>query len=199
MMNRRQKLSRISGALAVTAIIGLLAAPAAQSHGYIGGSSSQLIARAAMPGNTGLGAVQYEPQSIEGPKGFPAQGPADGTLASGGNTRFSELDQQSSTRWVKNQVTNRTVSVAWNYTALHATTKWEYYITKQGWNQNAPLSRSSLELIKTVPYDGSLPVQGQTHTFTIPADRTGYHVIYAVWVVDNTANAFYNAIDVSIQ
>ncbi|MEV7973444.1 lytic polysaccharide monooxygenase [Cellulomonas sp. NPDC089187] len=198
-MNRRQKIGSAVTALAVAGALGLAAAPAAQSHGYIGGSNSQLIARAAMPGNTGLGAVQYEPQSIEGPKGFPAQGPADGTLASGGNTRFSELDQQSSTRWVKNQVTNRTVDVAWNYTALHATTKWEYYITKPGWNQNAPLTRSSLELIKTVPYNGALPVQGEKHTLTIPADRTGYHVIYAVWVVDNTTNAFYNTIDVTIQ
>jgi predicted carbohydrate-binding protein with CBM5 and CBM33 domain len=198
-MNRRQRLTSAAAAVAVTAGLGFAAAPAAWSHGYIGGSSSQLIARAAMPGNTGLGAVQYEPQSIEGPKGFPAQGPADGTLASGGNTRFSELDQQSSTRWVKNQVTTDQVKVSWNYTAFHATTKWEYYITKQGWNQNAPLSRSSLELIETVPGNGAAPVQGVQHTLNIPADRTGYHVIYAVWVVDNTSNAFYNAIDVNIQ
>lgn len=198
-MNRRHRISGAIAALAVAAGLGLASAPAAVSHAYIGGSGSQLTARAAMPGNTGLGAVQYEPQSIEGPKGFPAAGPADGTLASGGNTRFSELDQQSSTRWVKNQVTTDSVTVAWKYTALHATTKWEYYITKQGWDQNAPLSRSSLELIETVPYNGALPVQGQTHTIDIPADRSGYHVIYAVWVVDNTANAFYNAIDVNIQ
>jgi len=198
-MNRRQRLTGALAALAVTAGLGLAVAPAASSHGYIGGSNSQLVARAALSSNTGLGAVQYEPQSIEGPKGFPAAGPADGHLASGGNTRFSELDAQTSTRWVKNQVTNRTVTVAWNYTALHATTKWEYYITKPGWDQNAPLTRSELELISTVNYNGALPVQGAQHTFTIPADRTGYHVIYAVWVVDNTANAFYNAIDVNIS
>ncbi|WP_177944882.1 lytic polysaccharide monooxygenase, partial [Klebsiella grimontii] len=33
----------------------------------------------------------------------------------------------------------------------------------------------------------------------IPTDRKGYHVIYAVWGIGDTVNAFYQAIDVNIQ
>ncbi|AYN38566.1 hypothetical protein D9753_06110 [Streptomyces dangxiongensis] len=34
----------------------------------------------------GCGEIQWEPQSVEGPKGFPADGPADGRLCSGGES-----------------------------------------------------------------------------------------------------------------
>lgn len=33
----------------------------------------------------------------------------------------------------------------------------------------------------------------------IPANRTGYHIILAVWDVDDTANAFYNVMDVNVK
>ena len=32
----------------------------------------------------------------------------------------------------------------------------------------------------------------------MPTDRSGYHVILAVWDVADTANAFYNVIDVNL-
>jgi len=33
---------------------------------------------------------------------------------------------------------------------------------------------------------------------TVPSNRSGYHVILAVWDVSNTVNAFYNVIDVNV-
>jgi predicted carbohydrate-binding protein with CBM5 and CBM33 domain len=188
-----------AAALAVLAPIAVGAAPAAWSHGYVGGGSSDLVARAALRTNAGLGAVQYEPQSIEGTKGFPEAGPADGQLASAGNARFAELDQQSADRWVKNAINPGPNAVSWVYTAAHKTTKWDYFMTKPGWDQNAPLTRASLEKIGTVAHDGSMSTQNVVHTVDVPADRAGYHVIYAVWTVDDTNNAFYNVIDVDVS
>jgi chitin-binding protein len=83
-------------------------------------------------------------------------------------------------------------------TAVHATTDFKYYITKQGWNQNAPLTRSALELTPflTVPMNGGRPASDLAHTGTVPT-RTGRHMILAVWTIADTANAFYQCSDVS--
>ncbi|WP_207390451.1 lytic polysaccharide monooxygenase [Rhodococcus sp. ABRD24] len=187
----------------VTAGAGLLVASAvvlgsvstASAHGYVSGS---IVARQAATQNVNRGAVQYEPQSLEAPKGFPQAGPVDGKLASAGGLFGGNLDEQSSTRWYKNRVRSGPNQFTWTFTAPHRTSQWRYYITKTGWDPNAPLTRSELELITTVQHDGSAASSNPTHTIAIPADRKGYHVVYAVWDIADTSNAFYNAIDLDI-
>lgn len=194
----RMSAAALTAALAAGALT-LGAAGAAESHGWVGGSASELTARAAMPGNTGLGQVQYEPQSIEGVGDYPVGGPADGKLASAGVAAFAPLDEQSATRWVKNQVSPGAHRFGWTFTAPHNTEKFTYYITKNGWDPNAPLDRGDFELLKNVPHDGSAASTNPVHTVDIPADHSGYHVILAVWEISNTVNAFYNVIDVNIS
>lgn len=149
------------------------------------------------------GNVITNPQSLEAPKGFPEQGPADGRIASanGGLGQIGDfvLDNQTSDRWKKTEITTGTNTFTWKYTAPHKTTKWHYYMTKPGWNQNAPLNRDELELIGTVNHDGSTASNNLSHSINIPENRLGYHVILAVWDVDDTANAFYNVIDVNVS
>lgn len=168
-------------------------------HGYVGNDESDVTARQAMDGNTGLGAIEWEPQSLEAPKGFPEGGPEDGKIASAGTSIGKNLDEQSSTRWVKNSIRPGEINIGWNFTAPHKTSKWHYYITKTGWDQNAPLERSAFEPLATVEHDGSPASANSTHTVTIPEDHSGYHVILAVWDVADTDNAFYNVIDVDID
>ncbi|WP_144875536.1 lytic polysaccharide monooxygenase [Microbacterium sp. 1.5R] len=188
-------------AVAAVAATGLLAAPApsALAHGYVGGDTSSLISRAAWTANTDRGDVAYEPQSLEAPKGFPAGGPADGRLASAGGLFGETLDEQSATRWAKNVVQAGPVQVSWTLTAAHRTAQWRYFITTQGWDVDAPLDRGDLELLATFDGGGGIPGVPTTHTLTIPSDRTGYHVIYAVWDIADTANAFYNTIDIDVR
>jgi hypothetical protein len=67
------------------------------SHGYVSqpGSRSYLCK---LGENTNCGAVQYEPQSVEGVDGsprFPIGGPADGTIAAAGSPAWSELNAQT--------------------------------------------------------------------------------------------------------
>ena len=147
--------------------------------------------------NTECGRVVYEPQSLEAPKGFPQSGPPDGRIASAGGV-FPELDQQTAARWYKNPISTGPLQIDWNYTAPHRTAQWTYYMTKQGWNANAPLKRTDLEQIAWITHDGSAANTGGTHTIKIPTNRSGYHVILAVWDVADTTNAFYNVIDVSV-
>ena len=196
--------TKISTCAALVGALVLGGTVAANAHGYVGNEKSDVTARAAMPGNVNLGPIQYEPQSIEGPKGFSLDpstgGPADGKLASGGNHLAVNLDEQSPGRWVENEVTaGSTIAIGWKYTAQHMTSKWHYYITKTGWDQNSPLNRAELQPLATVEHDGSLSPQGTAHHVKLPADLRGDHVILAVWDVADTANAFYNAIDVNLS
>lgn len=148
------------------------------------------------------GHVISSPQSLEAPKGFPEQGPADGRIASanGGLGQIGDfvLDNQTSDRWKKTTINTGVNTFTWHYTAPHKTTKWHYYMTKPGWDQNAPLNRDELELIGTINHDGSTASNNLSHTINIPENRRGYNVILAVWDVDDTANAFYNVIDVNV-
>ena len=189
-----------TGAVATAAALlgaGVITSAPANAHGYVEGPVSRTAA-CNLGLNTGCGSLVYEPQSLEGPKGYPAGGPADGQIASAGGLFGGLLDQQSSDRWYKNDITTGPLLIDWKYTAPHSTAKWHYYMTKPGWNPNAPLDRGDFELIADVQHDGSKAITNPDHTITIPADRSGYHVILAVWDIADTVNSFYNVIDVNV-
>ena len=190
--------ARVAAALTPLALLGatLALAHPAEAHGYVSGPYSRATA-CKMGLNTGCGNVVFEPQSLEAPKGFPVAGPADGRIASAGST-FSELDQQAYGRWYKNPIGTGPLTMNWTYTAAHRTSRWSYYMTKQNWDPNAPLKRADLELIATVAHDGSAANTKPAHTITVPVNRSGYHVILAIWDVADTVNAFYNVIDVNV-
>lgn len=196
MKARTSVLTALGGAVGL-AVAGTVAAVPAGAHGYVQAPDSRThLCKTGE--NRDCGGLQYEPQSLEGLKGFPAGGPADGQIASAGGLFGGKLDEQSPTRWAKTDIQAGPLVFDWTYTAPHRTAKWHYYMTKQGWNQNAPLSRDSLELIGEVQHDGSAASTNPDHVITVPANRSGYHVILAVWDVADTVNAFYNVIDVNV-
>lgn len=181
-------------ALLTGATVGL--AIPAQAHGYISAPYSRALA-CKMGLNTNCGTIVFEPQSLEAPKGYPQAGPADGRIASAGGA-FPQLDEQTFGRWYKNEISPGPLRIDWTYTAPHRTSQWRYYITKQSWDPSGPLERSDFELFATVAHDGSAASNNKVHTVNVPASRSGYHVILAVWDVADTVNAFYNVIDVNI-
>ncbi|MEI7199189.1 lytic polysaccharide monooxygenase [Pectobacterium parvum] len=63
-------------------------------HGFVNNPPSRAFLCSAGGGNLNknCGGVQYEPQSVEGSKGFPSAGPKDGEIASGGKLSFNELN-----------------------------------------------------------------------------------------------------------
>ncbi|MGQ4415375.1 lytic polysaccharide monooxygenase [Streptomyces sp. SAS_269] len=152
---------------------------------------------------TNCGSIQWEPQSVEGPKGFPAAGPADGQLCNGGLSQFAQLSAPKTpsgaawpTTWVNG---GQSYTFRWQFTAMHATTDFKYYVTKPGWNQNHALSRSDLNLTPflTVPYNGQRPPATLSHSGTLPSGLSGHHVVLAVWTIADTGNAFYACSDVT--
>ncbi|UHA73692.1 lytic polysaccharide monooxygenase [Paenibacillus sp. 481] len=173
----------------------LAVAETASAHGYIEAPASRAYL-CKQGNNNNCGQVRYEPQSVEGKKGFPAAGPADGQLAGVG--LYPELDAQGTNRWQKVTMNTGQNTFNWHITARHSTSQWRYFITKTGWDQNKPLSRDSLEQFCSYQDGGKQPAEKVSHSCTVPSDRSGYHVILGVWDVADTPNAFHQVIDVNV-
>ena len=191
---------RASAAVIGLAIAGvsMFATSSASSHGYTDSpiSRQKLCANGTV---TNCGDIQYEPQSVEGPKGFPAAGPADGKICSGGNSQFAQLDDPRGGAWPATKVTaGQGYSFRWQFTARHSTSDFRYYITKNGWDSTKPLTRAALESqpFMTVPYGNQQPPATLTHQGSMPTQKTGKHIVLAVWNVADTTNAFYACSDV---
>ncbi|WP_447037654.1 lytic polysaccharide monooxygenase auxiliary activity family 9 protein [Streptomyces sp. DSM 118878] len=178
-----------------------LSAGGASSHGYSDLPASRQI-NCAKGVVANCGNIQWEPQSVEGLKGFPAAGPADGKICSAGVGGFSQLDAAKApngSAWPTTQVSGgQNYTFRWQFTARHRTTDFKYYITKQGWDESKPVTRAALNTTPflTVPYNSQQPPATLSHSGTIPGGRSGHHVIVAVWTVADTANAFYACSDV---
>ncbi|TDD61005.1 chitin-binding protein [Kribbella antibiotica] len=183
------------GALALTFSTSV---PTASAHGWTNAPISR--AKYCQAGTAqNCGNIQWEPQSVEGPKGFPNGGPADGKLCSAGIGAFAPLDDQRGGGWPTNNLrSGQSYTFKWHFTAMHSTTDFRYYITKNGWNSNAPLTRGALELnpFLTVPFSGRPPAD-ISHSGTLPGGKSGRHMILSVWTIADTGNAFYQCSDVN--
>ncbi|SDV46255.1 lytic polysaccharide monooxygenase [Chitinasiproducens palmae] len=141
--------------------------------------------------------------STDAPNGTP---PRDGEIASTSvNGAEKVLDEQSAQRWRKTVMhAGEHQRFVWEYSALHKTRRWNYFITRQDWNPNAPLTRAQFEAKPFCQYQNSqqpywdhpelMPTSPTVHTCKLPK-RDGYHVILAVWEVADTPHAFYQQID----
>ncbi|HEY0542387.1 MAG TPA: lytic polysaccharide monooxygenase [Actinoallomurus sp.] len=186
-------------ALAVVAAAALTFATAtpAFSHGYTTSPPSRSY-RCAQQQVSGCGSIQYEPQSVEGPKGFPQAGPADGHICSANHTEFAPLDDPRGGTWPAASMTSgASYGFTWTFTAIHATSSFRYFITKSGYDPTKPLTRSALESqpFLQVNYGGQRPPNPVTHRGTLPS-RQGRQLILSVWDIADTANAFYSCADV---
>ncbi|GAA2255897.1 chitin-binding protein [Streptomyces ruber] len=199
-MRQKTKWSAAVVGLATTGAL-MVSSGGASSHGYTDlPVSRQKFCQNGTVANCGN--IQWEPQSVEGPKGFPAAGPADGQLCSAGLGQFNQLNSPTKPdggAWPTTKVTGgQNYTFRWQLTASHSTTDFKYYITKNGWNQNRALTRADLELTPflTVPYSGRPPYT-ISHSGALPTGKSGHHVILGVWTIADTGNAFYACSDVT--
>jgi N-acetylglucosamine-binding protein A len=170
--------------------LGLLLQSSVWAHGFM----SQPVSRSSLcklGANTNCGSIQYEPQSLEQKSGFPAGGPSDGHIASADLAQFGNLDEQSSSRWTKRNISAGAQNFTWSLTAFHKTRGYRYYMTKQDWNPNAPLTRASFDLQPFCTVDGGnlAPPAIVTHSCNVP-QRSGYQIILSVWEIGDTVNTY---------
>ncbi|MBP1999915.1 chitin-binding protein [Paenibacillus shirakamiensis] len=189
------KLVVAGGVLLTLTLLMVLFPSTSSAHGYLDSPASRaLLCKNNI--NTDCAGAAYEPQSAEAPKGFPNGGPADGHIASANNT-FPKLDEQTSTRWTKVPFKAGVQPLSWQLNAAHATTSFKYFITKQDWNPNAPLTRASFDLTPFCQEDlnGASPTNYHTTTCNVP-QRTGYQVILAIWENSGAPTAYISVADV---
>lgn len=165
-----------------------------RAHGYVNWPPSRSY-NCKTGAASDCGEIQWEPQSVEAIKGLPfARTGAANSLCSAGISRFSQLDRTS---WPSADAADVS-AFTWTFTAMHATTNFQYFLTKQGWDSSTGLDASDLDSVPflIVDMNGAPPGATETHAATLPA-RSGHHVVYAVWTIDNTNNAFYQCIDLN--
>lgn len=153
--------------------------------------------------NNWYGGTQSQAQAInESQKGWPASGfgvKSDDFMAGGGGWD-GKVDEYGKDRWPKNNVQPGDITITWGYTARHRTAKYEYFITKQGWSDDGyHIDKNDFERIAFYNKNSESDDFGEDiHKFALPSDRTGYHLMMAVWEIYDTAASFYNLIDLDI-
>ncbi|MGW8379964.1 lytic polysaccharide monooxygenase auxiliary activity family 9 protein [Streptomyces sp. ODS28] len=194
---RKRIIAGVAG-LGVGASALMFTAGSAQGHGFSTTPTSRQ-SQCADGKVSGCGAVQHEPQSVEGPKGFPAKGPEDGKLCSAGKGGFGALDDPRGGKWPTTKLqAGKSHTFGWQITAAHRTTDFRYYITKDGWDPSKPLTRADLEKkpFLKVPMHGKQPETKWSAKGKLPAGKKGRHMILGVWNIADTGNAFYSCSDV---
>lgn len=171
-MSLTRKLAVLAATVIAAPLVAVVAtAGPASAHGWVTNPPSrQQQCASGVVAN--CGAIQYEPQSVEAPKGA--------TSCSGGSS-FAVLNNDSMP-W---RVTNIGSSAAftWRNTAMHRTTNWVYYVDGR--------------VHQTFSGNNAQPPATVTHNLSgLPGGR---HKILAVWNIFDTVMAFYNCVDVNVS
>ncbi|GAA3244516.1 lytic polysaccharide monooxygenase [Dactylosporangium siamense] len=144
----------------------------ASAHGYVSSPPSRQ-ALCAQGKVADCGAIQYEPQSVEGPKGL--------KTCNANKPEFAVLNDNSR-NWPATQV-GSSVTFNWVLTARHSTSTWDYFI---GNTRIAQFNDGGKQPNATVSHQVSL------------AGYSGRQTVLAVWNIADTANAFYNCVDLQV-
>ncbi|MGP4021874.1 lytic polysaccharide monooxygenase auxiliary activity family 9 protein [Actinomadura sp. 3N407] len=173
MKNTRRKLAAIAAGLGIAPLVAvIMPASTAYAHGYVSAPMSRQAQCAQRI--VQCGAIQWEPQSVEGPKGLRS--------CSGGNARFRELDDDGK-GWRVTPVGN-TVTFTWTFTARHRTLNYEYYVGGRR--------------VAVVDGHDQQPPASVSHTVNL-GGVSGRQKVLAIWNIADTANAFYACVDVDVR
>lgn len=170
-MNAKRKLAAVIGAGVAPLLAVCLPANTASAHGWVTSPPSRQDQCA--NGVVDCGAIQWEPQSVEGPKGLRS--------CSGGNGRFSELNDDSK-GWRVTGVGSST-TFTWQITANHSTSTWQYFVAGQKVAEFNDHGRQPPDVVRHQVNFGGI---------------SGRQTVLAVWNIADTANAFYACVDVNI-
>jgi chitin-binding protein len=120
----------------------------------------------------------------------------DGRLCSANSEEFKGLDLARAD-WPATGVNSGSYTFEYRVTAPHKGT-FEVYITKPGYDPAKPLGWGDLDLSAPVATVTDPVASDGYYTFsgTLP-ERTGKHLLYAVWQRSDSPEAFYSCSDVS--
>ncbi|MEU3255352.1 lytic polysaccharide monooxygenase [Streptomyces sp. NPDC006997] len=120
----------------------------------------------------------------------------DGKLCSANNEEFKGLDLARAD-WPATSVSSGAYTFKYRVTAPHKGT-FKVYLTKPGYDPSQPLAWDDLDLADPVATVTDPAAAGGFYTFsgTLP-ERSGQHLLYAVWQRSDSPEAFYSCSDVT--
>ncbi|MFE0207830.1 lytic polysaccharide monooxygenase [Streptomyces sp. NPDC058985] len=120
----------------------------------------------------------------------------DGKLCSANDPAFKGMDL-ARTDWPTTSVSSGSYTFKYRVTAPHKGT-FKVYITKPGYDPAKPLGWGDLDLSAPVATATDPAASGGFYTFSgeLP-ERSGTHLLYAVWQRSDSPEAFYSCSDVS--
>ncbi|MFF5965716.1 lytic polysaccharide monooxygenase [Streptomyces collinus] len=120
----------------------------------------------------------------------------DGKLCSANNEQFKGLDLARAD-WPATSVSSGSHTFKYRVTAPHKGT-FKVYVTKPGYDPAKPLAWQDLDLANPVATSTDPAATGGFYTFSgsLP-QRSGKHLLYAVWQRSDSPEAFYSCSDVS--
>ncbi|MFI6095563.1 lytic polysaccharide monooxygenase auxiliary activity family 9 protein [Lentzea sp. NPDC051213] len=166
---RRRVATAMAGVLAAPLLVVALPTGTAFAHGYVSSPASRQAQCAR--GTVSCGAIKYEPQSVEGPKGLQS---CHANLG-----QFAELSNDGK-GWTVHR-TGRSVTFNWTFTARHRTRDYDYFVDGRK--------------VATFSGNNQMPPANVSHTVNVGS--AGRHKILAVWNIGDTAMAFYSCIDIN--
>ena len=130
----------------------------------------------------------------------------DGTLCSAGNRSPYDFSAYNAARtdWPATRLTSGgTIRMRYNNWAHHPG-RFDLYITRDGWNQNQPLTWSDLEpqpffSITNPPQVGGPGSDTGYYDFgqvRLPSGKSGRHIIFSHWIRSDSNENFYGCSDV---
>jgi predicted carbohydrate-binding protein with CBM5 and CBM33 domain len=159
----------LAGVLAAPLVVVALPTGTAFAHGYVSSPASRQ-AQCARGTVKDCGAIQWEPQSVEGPKGL--------RNCHANLSQFAVLNNDSK-GWQRAS-TGRTATFSWTFTARHRTRDYEYFVDGR----------------KVATFSGNNQIPPANVSHTINLGSAGNHKVLAIWNIGDTAMAFYSCIDV---
>lgn len=168
----RRKIAYPLATLGMVAASTVAVASPALAHGYVSSPPSrQALCAAGTVAN--CGAIQFEPQSVEAPKGS--------AQCNGGNSGFTVLNDESK-NWPATSVGN-SVTFNWVLTARHRTATWVY----------------SIDGKKIASFDDNNAIPNATVSHKVDLSGfSGKRTVLAVWNIADTPMAFYSCVDLNI-
>ncbi|MFF9125138.1 lytic polysaccharide monooxygenase [Streptomyces sp. NPDC014889] len=198
-----------AAAVAVSALLTLWAAGPARAHGaptdpvsrvYAcspdGGPAGTAACRAAVAANGGVPFTAWDNLRVANVGGRDRQVVPDGKLCSGGLPAYKGLDLARAD-WPSTRLApGARLTMSYASTIPHEGT-FKLYLTRPGYDPAKPLTWSDLPdrpfaEVKDPPLTGGAYRIGAT----LPADRTGRHVLFTDWQNSSTPDTYYSCSDV---
>ncbi|MEU7829345.1 MULTISPECIES: lytic polysaccharide monooxygenase [unclassified Nonomuraea] len=126
----------------------------------------------------------------------------DGQLCSGGTGGPYDFTAYNAVRsdWPQTHLTSGASIQMWHSNWAQHPGTFVYYITKNGWNPNAPLKWSDLESFGSVTNPPATGGPGALNYYywnvQLPSGKSGRHMIYVDWIRSDSAENFFSCSDV---